>query len=372
MIVSESYLNNNMYCWDGRTGALVGKHSFSNYAPTVSINSQWFVSGSYDDNLRIRDFTSGIVLGEPMLGHTGTINSIALSPDNQLIASASNDNTVRLWDVTTRKLVMTLAGHKDSVSSVVFSVDGNTIISGSHDRSARVWDVRTGEAVGEPLEGHLSWVRAVAVSQDGRWIASASDDRTARIWSTSSLLVTQILKGHSFYVMTVAFSPDNKFLVSGSWDKTIRIWNIQTGEAVGLPLTGHTDWINSVTFSPIGNEIASSSKDGSIRIWDARARTNIELIKYDETPSSSQLVDEELRVRWNASRARMGENNAWVRDGEKLLLWVPRQHRADISGGTRLLIAPSVDRERPEVDHRKLLRFSGTRWTDIYTLAAPK
>lgn len=207
---------------------------------------------------------------------------------------------------------------------------------------------------------------SVAVSPDGQWIASGSTDETVRIWSMSTLSEVHVLKGHSSRVRTVAFSPNSAFLFSGSDDKTVRVWNVQTGEAVGDALTGPTGDILSAVFSPGRLEFASSSRDGTLRIWDARARIDLALYKQSEE-DYSELNEEEPCVRWNGSRASQGENDGWIREGEKLLLWVPLPHRHDIGSRTRLIIGSRVKRDvRPEVDYRKLFRFSGMRWKDIY------
>lgn len=177
-----------------------------------------------------------------------------------------------------------------------------------------------------------------------------------------------VLEGHSDLVRNVAFSPNSAFLLSGSNDETVRVWNVQTREAIEDPLTGHTDYVPSVVFSPDGTEFASGSRDGTVRIWDARVRTDLALYKQSEE-DYSELNEEELRIRWNGGRASSteAENDGWHRDGEKLLCWAPWQYRHDIKVGTKLVIGDSRIRTvRPEVDYRKLFRFSGTRWKDIY------
>ena len=104
-------------------------------------------------------------------GHTDCINSVAISPDGKYIASASDDETIRIWNTSTGKaLGKPFQGHTDSVMSVTFSPDGKRIVSGSNDRTVRIWDVETGTAVGGPFQGHRCGVTSVAFSPDGKHI----------------------------------------------------------------------------------------------------------------------------------------------------------------------------------------------------------
>ena len=156
------------------------------------------------------------------------------------------------------------------------------------------------------------------------------------------------------------------YLISGSVDSTIRVWNVQTSEAVGDPLTGHTGFIRSITFASDGHEFASASDDGTISVWDTRVRTDLAM-HQEGVKNYTELSEEEFLLRWNTSRACTAYNDGWVKDQEKLLLWVPWQYRHDIKGGTRLVIgARSSDTIRPKVDHRRMLQYIGTRWKDIY------
>lgn len=195
-------------------------------------------------------------------GHRDTVKSVAASPDGKLVASASVDRTIRLWDLVMGSHIKTFEGHSDGVMSVSFSPDGKTLASASDDKTVRLWDITTGNC--QILNGHGNYVRSVAFSPDGATLASASSDETIRLWDLSTGDY-QILK-HRDGVRSVAFSPDGTTLASASRDDTIRLWDLSTGSH--QTFKGHTYYINSVAFYLDGKALASASSDRTIRLWD--------------------------------------------------------------------------------------------------------
>jgi len=231
-------------------------------------------SASWDNTVRLWDVHTRKPLGEPLAGHSEWVTSVAFSPDGLTLASGSNDKTVRLWNVHTRKpLGEPLAGHSNDVRSVAFSPDGLTLASGSSDKTVRLWDVHTRKQLGEPLAGHSDDVRSVAFSPDGLTLASGSDDNTVRLWEVHTRKpLGEPLAGHSNWVNSVAFSPDGKTIASGSSDKTVRLWDVHTRKPLGKPLSGHSEWVTSVAFSPDGLTLASASWDNTVKLWDVHTR----------------------------------------------------------------------------------------------------
>ena len=218
-------------------------------------------------------------------GHTNRVTKIVFSPDGAMLASASEDRTIRLWDIATGTHRHTLTGHNSYIYSVAFSPDGLTLASGSENGRIRFWNVTTGQ-YRVTLEGHSSSVRSVAFGPDGQTLASGSSDRTIRLWNSTTGQYRVTLEGHSESINSVAFSPDGQTLASGSSDRTIRLWNATTGFHKQT-LTGHTSSIYDISFIEDGKTLASKSNDGTIRLWDTATGQHKETLSVNNLGSVS-------------------------------------------------------------------------------------
>ncbi|MBD2727991.1 ribosome assembly protein 4 [Nostoc sp. FACHB-892] len=240
-------------------------HNSSVSSVVFSSDGQRLASASVDNTIKLWDVASGKAV-QTLTGHSSAVISVVFSPDGQRLASASADNTIKLWDVASGKAVQTLTGHSSAVYSVVFSPDGQRLASASADNTIKLWDVASGKAV-QTLTGHSSWVYSVVFSPNGQRLASASVDNTIKLWDVATGKAVQTLTGHSNTVISVVFSPDGQRLASASADNTIKLWDVASGKAVQT-LTGHSSWVYSVVFSPDGQRLASASYDNTIKLWD--------------------------------------------------------------------------------------------------------
>ncbi len=198
-------------------------------------------------------------------GHQGWVWSISVSRDGTLLASASDDNTVRVW-TTSGVPRLVLDKNTTGVRAVALSPDGKLVAAALEDKTVRIWGVEDGELL-YILVGHTAWVRCLAFSPDGSLLASGSFDKTVRLWNVSDGKLLQTMKGHTASVLGVAFSPDGTKLASGSVDQTVRLWRVSDGTLLNI-LQGHTDFVYAVAFSPDGKTLASGGADNTVCLWD--------------------------------------------------------------------------------------------------------
>lgn len=196
-------------------------------------------------------------------GHNDGVRAVALSPDGQLVVSASDD--VQVWNSSTAKRVFTYSNPSLLVYALTWSPDGWYIASGHFDRTVQVWDASTGN-VFATYRHHTDRARAVAWSYDSKYVASGSDDNTVCIWNANAGNNPIIYRGHKDSVFTLAWSPDGKQIVSGSDDNTVQVWNAITGNLI-TTYRGHKGFVRTVAWSPNGRFIASGSWDQTVHIW---------------------------------------------------------------------------------------------------------
>lgn len=211
--------------------------------------------------------------------HEKSVNSVAFSPDGNLIASGSDDKTIRVSDAQTGAIVSGPFEDISEIMSIAFSPDGQYIVSGTFDGAVCVWDIHKGIIAFGPLAVQGK-VTCVAFSPHGRCIAFSTEKNISMIACDTGAfeLMWSLNKGRS----CLAFSRDGKQIVSAhsrvSYNHTnIYIWDAQTGQCILEPLydscaKGTT--LTSVLFTPDGHFVLSSSDDGSIRRWDLKTGAN--------------------------------------------------------------------------------------------------
>ena len=312
--------------------------------------------------------------------HKNQINSVSFNSDSSFVATASNDETIGLYNPSLEQFSL-LTGHSGRVSDVQFCPTSPTILaSSSMDNSCFLWNISTGEKIGS-FSYHTRPVRCLCWSDDGKSIISGSHDRTAMIWtaddfSTMSILhgidgwirdvkwknnllaicgndskvllfdsriskQIQTLQSHSASSLTsLSFHRNGAILASGAFDQYIRVWDLRMGDLVRKQ-RAHSDIISDIAFSPVSEDLLSTSSDKTARIWNLK--TN------DIVTSFSQHDNAVLGCSWASS----GKSFATVGADRKLCTYfsngvenVPKEIRMD--GGD---LFASVKRMQEELEN---------------------
>jgi len=180
--------------------------------------------------------------------------------------------------------------HDAAVTYVTFSTDGSRIATASLDETARVWDAQTGAPLGEQMK-HDAAVSEVAFSPDGSRIVTVSWYNRARTWDAHTGNSLGEIKEDYGILQCVVFSPDGSRVATVSQNKAARVWDAQMGAPLGEPMR-HEKWVSCVAFSPDGSRIVTASEDGKVCIWDSeRLLPNNPLaeITHFSAPNDSSL-----------------------------------------------------------------------------------
>jgi WD40 repeat protein len=278
--------------WDTANGKqlriLLEKNDIEVLCLTFSHDGNLLASGDRQGKIRLRNLKSD--KEQSLEGHYGPVSSLAFDRQSKLLASASWDGTVRIWNAAKGMVLNVLKGHDGVVSSVAFSPDRDLVASGGWDKTVRMWNAITGKPNGV-LEGSSDKIRNVNFSHDGKWVVSGSEDGQIRVWDIQSKKLLYILIGHEGAVTSLSFSPDGRFLASGSEDKRVFLWTVGSVGQHFNTMAEKLPSVDSVAFSPDGKYMAIGvDRKKVIKIYNmgkkVRSVETITLDSEQELPKS--------------------------------------------------------------------------------------
>lgn len=239
---------------------------------TVKVKSPAAFSYSYDNkylavstNSEVLLLNAGSDTKATTISGARNVSNIAFSTDNTLMATASTDKTIKLWEIPTGKLINTLSGSTDGVLALRFINNDKFIVSIGEDKAVNLWNVDSSKIVYSKKD-HLKAIRALDVSLDDKWIATGGADREILLRDGSTGNTVKKLSGHENWIRTLAFSPDSKVLASGGDDKKIILWDVETGKQIReFPQRG---WIYDIKFSNDGKYLFAALEKNSVVVYD--------------------------------------------------------------------------------------------------------
>lgn len=257
--------------------------------------------------------------------HSHFVEDLSLSQDSRYCLSASWDKTLRLWDLESGKSTVTFVDHEKDVLSCSFSADNRQIASGGMDKTIKIWNTVGDCKYTVQEDAHTDWVSNVRFSPDTKnpVLATASWDGTIKIWDSNTMNLKNTFNGHTNAVLSLDFAQRSHYLASGGKDGNIMLWNVNEGSF--LKHKEHNAPINQVLFSPIKYWIVAASDNG-ILVWNLPkdkviARLTVQDDELDDIKLEQEEDDEELEDKKKKLRLKKDiacTSIAWNREGNLL------------------------------------------------------
>jgi WD40 repeat protein len=197
-------------------------------------------------------------------GHAGVIRALVYSPDGALLVSGGDDSIISVWDANTFGRKFHLEGHTGKITSL--SVSGMILASASEDQTVRLWDLSSGTEI-KRLSGAKKSLDCVALSPDGTLVAAGGIDESIHLWSLPDGKALKPLAGHKKRILTLCFSPDGKTLASAGEEGEIKLWEMPSGKSAGtIPVGIHR--VHQLAFAPNGKALSCAIVGSGVRTWD--------------------------------------------------------------------------------------------------------
>lgn len=250
-------------------------------------------SASNDKTVKMWDLATGSLLAT-FSGHSSFVCSVSVSPDGIQLAAGAFDGSIKVWSTNSGNVTANLH-HRSSDAKVAWSPTGDELISGGADGVLRVWNMQDGSCVRE-IACHQGPVLKVLYLADGSRVVSVSADKTVKICQLEDGACIHTLAGHTGEINSVAISCDQQMVLSASEDLTLRSWSVASGSCLRT-LYGHSDVVWRVAIAPNCRLAASGSADNIVILWDLDTGTCLDKLKHRDcvaavtfSPDGKRLV----------------------------------------------------------------------------------
>ncbi|XP_045479686.1 pleiotropic regulator 1 [Harmonia axyridis] len=247
----------------------------------VEPGNEWFATGAADRIIKIWDLATGS-LKVSLTGHVSTVRGLAVSARHPYLFSCGEDRQVKCWDLEYNKVIRHYHGHLSAIYSLSLHPTIDVLLTAGRDSTARVWDMRTKANV-HTLTGHTHTVASVITQATEPQVITGSHDTTIRLWDLAAGKSICTLTNHKKSVRNVVFHPTSNMFASGSPDN-IKQWKCPDGKFI-QNLTGHNAIVNCLAVNPDG-VLVSGGDNGTLHFWDWRTGYNFQRMQVPVQPGS--------------------------------------------------------------------------------------
>lgn len=237
-------------------------------------------------------------------GHLGWVRSVAVDPSNSWFCTGSADRTIKIWDLATAKLKLTLTGHIEQIRGLAVSTRHTYLFSAGDDKLVKCWDLEQNKVI-RSYHGHLSGVYCLAMHPTLDLLFTGGRDSVCRVWDIRTKAMVFALSGHNNTVCSVFTRPTDPQVVTGSHDTTIKFWDLAAGKTIST-LTHHKKSVRAMTLHPLEQSFASASAD------------NVKKFKLPRGEFLHNMLSQQKTI---INAMSVNENGAMVTAGDNGSLW---------------------------------------------------
>jgi WD40 repeat protein len=279
--------------WDLRKGKQICTFEGTRtevYALALTPDDRFVISGSSDKTIRIWDLEKGVLAGT-LEGHTRDVSALAITPDGRTLISGSRDGRVGVWNLADRKLIRFVQAHEKWIIGLLS--DNDDAASASTDDTVKIWKIASGEQVTELTGFHFysHVTRPIALCPNGSRLVLGGLSGEIGIWDLAKGAAWLLQEAHTAWVTSVDVLPDNRRAISASGDKTIKIWDLEAPLQDQRPV--HAYFVNGIAVkSDEGQAVSASPRDG-LKVWDL---STLELIQSIAAPHPDRVARMEVHA----------------------------------------------------------------------------